>query len=89
MTELTEAAVLDALRAVREPELPGDIVSRDMVRGLMIEGTRVAFTIEPSAAPDPASVQYTLVESTATCPGQTCPEAMVTTAPPALGMRNT
>jgi len=46
MTELTEAAVLDALRAVREPELPGDIVSRDMVRGLTIDGTRVAFTIE-------------------------------------------
>jgi ATP-binding protein involved in chromosome partitioning len=46
MTAITEAAVLDALRAVREPELPGDIVSRDMVRGLTIDGSRVAFTIE-------------------------------------------
>jgi ATP-binding protein involved in chromosome partitioning len=46
MTVITEAAVLDALRAVREPELPGDIVSRDMVRGLTIDGSRVAFTIE-------------------------------------------
>jgi ATP-binding protein involved in chromosome partitioning len=46
MTEISEAAVLDALRAVREPELPGDIVTRDMVRNLSIEGTRVAFTIE-------------------------------------------
>jgi ATP-binding protein involved in chromosome partitioning len=46
MTAINEAAVLDALRAVREPELPGDIVSRDMVRGLTIDGTRVAFTIE-------------------------------------------
>jgi ATP-binding protein involved in chromosome partitioning len=46
MTTITEAAVLDALRAVREPELPGDIVSRDMVRGLTIDGPRVAFTIE-------------------------------------------
>jgi ATP-binding protein involved in chromosome partitioning len=43
---ITEAAILDALRAVREPELPGDIVSRDMVRELTIDGTRVAFTIE-------------------------------------------
>jgi ATP-binding protein involved in chromosome partitioning len=43
---ISEAAILDALRAVREPELPGDIVSRDMVRGLTIDGTRVAFTIE-------------------------------------------
>src|SRR5438876_8318230 len=46
MTAITEAAVLDALRAVREPELPGDIVSRDMVRGLSIDGSSVAFTIE-------------------------------------------
>ena len=43
---ISEAAILDALRAVREPELPGDIVSRDMVRGLAIDGARVAFTIE-------------------------------------------
>ena len=46
MIAITEEAVLDALRAVREPELPGDIVSRDMVRGLTIDGSRVAFTIE-------------------------------------------
>jgi ATP-binding protein involved in chromosome partitioning len=46
MIAITETAVLDALRAVREPELPGDIVSRDMVRGLTIDGPRVAFTIE-------------------------------------------
>ncbi|HEY7522647.1 MAG TPA: Mrp/NBP35 family ATP-binding protein [Candidatus Limnocylindrales bacterium] len=46
MTPPTEAAVLDALRAVREPELPGDIVTRDMVRNLAIDGSRVALTIE-------------------------------------------
>jgi ATP-binding protein involved in chromosome partitioning len=46
MTAITEAAVLDALRAVREPELPRDIVTRDMVRNLAIDGTHVAFTIE-------------------------------------------
>jgi ATP-binding protein involved in chromosome partitioning len=46
MISITETAILDALRAVREPELPGDIVTRDMVRDLTIEGTRVAFTIE-------------------------------------------
>ncbi len=46
MPTLTEAAVLDALRAVREPELGGDLVSRNMVRDLSIEGARVAFTIE-------------------------------------------
>jgi ATP-binding protein involved in chromosome partitioning len=46
MAQPTETAVLDALRAVREPELPGDIVSRDMVRDLRIDGSRVALTIE-------------------------------------------
>jgi ATP-binding protein involved in chromosome partitioning len=43
---ISEAAILEALRAVREPELPGDIVSRDMVRNLTIDGSKVAFTIE-------------------------------------------
>jgi ATP-binding protein involved in chromosome partitioning len=46
MPTITEASVLDALRAVREPELPGDIVTRDMVRDLAIDGTRVSLTIE-------------------------------------------
>jgi ATP-binding protein involved in chromosome partitioning len=46
MLQPTEPAVLDALRAVSEPELPGDIVSRDMVKDLQIDGSRVALTIE-------------------------------------------
>jgi ATP-binding protein involved in chromosome partitioning len=46
MSQLTEAAVLDALRTVQEPELGGDLVSRNMVKDLAIDGNRVAFTIE-------------------------------------------
>src|SRR5438034_6078228 len=46
MSTLSEHAVLDALRNVREPELPGDLVSRDMIKNLVIDGSRVAFTIE-------------------------------------------
>jgi ATP-binding protein involved in chromosome partitioning len=46
MTALTETAVLDALRQVQEPELGGDLVTRNMVRDLAIDGSRVAFTIE-------------------------------------------
>jgi ATP-binding protein involved in chromosome partitioning len=46
MTALTEAAVYDALRTVQEPELGGDLVSRQMVKDLAIDGSRVAFTIE-------------------------------------------
>jgi ATP-binding protein involved in chromosome partitioning len=46
MTAITEADVLAALRTVQEPELGGDLVTRNMVRDLVIDGARVAFTIE-------------------------------------------
>ncbi len=46
ITALNEAAVLEALRQVQEPELGGDLVTRNMVRDLAIDGSRVAFTIE-------------------------------------------
>lgn len=46
MPALSEAAVLEALRAVQEPELGGDIVSRNMVRDLVLNGSDVSFTIE-------------------------------------------
>ena len=46
MTSLTEAAVYDALRTVQEPELGGDLVTRQMIKDLTIEDGRVAFTIE-------------------------------------------
>jgi ATP-binding protein involved in chromosome partitioning len=46
MSELTEAAVLAALRTVQEPELGGDLVTRNMVKDLAIDGWSVAFTIE-------------------------------------------
>ncbi len=46
MTAISEAAVLDALRTVQEPELGGDLVTRNMVRDLVINGSDVAFTIE-------------------------------------------
>jgi ATP-binding protein involved in chromosome partitioning len=46
MTTITEAAVLDALRTVQEPELGGDLVTRNMVRDLRVDGTTVAFQIE-------------------------------------------
>ncbi len=46
MSEITEAAVLAALRTVQEPELGGDLVTRNMVRNLAIDGSAVSFTIE-------------------------------------------
>jgi ATP-binding protein involved in chromosome partitioning len=46
MSSLSEAAILDALSHVQEPELGRDIVSLDMVKSIAIDGSRVAFTIE-------------------------------------------
>jgi ATP-binding protein involved in chromosome partitioning len=43
---VTESAVLDALKAVRDPDLHRDIVSLKFVKNLTIDGGRVAFTIE-------------------------------------------
>jgi ATP-binding protein involved in chromosome partitioning len=46
MSVITEAAVLDALRAVQDPDLHKDIVALGFVKSLEIDGARVAFTIE-------------------------------------------
>src|SRR5688500_9469564 len=43
---VSEAAVLDALRIVHDPDLHKDIVSLGFVKGLRVDGGRVAFTIE-------------------------------------------
>jgi ATP-binding protein involved in chromosome partitioning len=46
MSVLSEAAVLDALRAVKDPDLHKDIVSLGFVKNLKISGGDVRFTIE-------------------------------------------
>jgi ATP-binding protein involved in chromosome partitioning len=46
MPKLTEDAVMKALATVQEPELGGDLVSRDMVKDLRIEGSKVSLKID-------------------------------------------
>ena len=46
MPTLTEAAILDVLRTVQEPELGRDIVTLNMVKDIAIDGQSVAMTIE-------------------------------------------
>jgi ATP-binding protein involved in chromosome partitioning len=46
MPELTQDAVLKALATVQEPELGGNLVARNMVKDLAIDGSKVSFTIE-------------------------------------------
>src|SRR5204863_4951483 len=41
-----QAAVLNALAVVRDPDLNRDIVSLGFIKNLSIEGGRIAFTIE-------------------------------------------
>ncbi len=46
MASLSEAAVLDALRAVKDPDLHKDIVALNFVKSVKIDGSRVALVIE-------------------------------------------
>ena len=46
MMTVTETTVLDALRAVQDPDLKRDIVTLKFVKNVRIEGDRVSFTIE-------------------------------------------
>ena len=43
---ITEAAVLDALKVVRDPDLNRDIVSLKFIKNLRIEDGAVSFAIE-------------------------------------------
>ena len=73
MPTLTEAAVLDALRAVHDPDLHKDIVALGFVKNVRIDGGRVALTIELTtpACPvkelmrDQASAAITAIGATA------------------------
>jgi len=44
--QVEQASVLEALKIVRDPDLNRDIVSLGFIKGLTIDGGRVAFTIE-------------------------------------------
>jgi ATP-binding protein involved in chromosome partitioning len=46
MKELNESSILEALRAVKDPDLHRDIVSLNFIRDLVIAGRNVSFTIE-------------------------------------------
>jgi ATP-binding protein involved in chromosome partitioning len=65
------AAVVDALRTVRDPELHRDIVSLDMVRDLTVEAGRVAFTfvLTTPACPLRETIDHDVREALATVPG--------------------
>jgi len=45
INNITEAAVLDALRGVMDPELGKDLVTLNMIRDVKVEGGNVSFTL--------------------------------------------
>lgn len=53
VTEITEAQVLDALKTVMDPELGRDLVSLNMIRNIVIEGTNVRFNLVLTTAACP------------------------------------
>ena len=53
----TEAAVLEALRPVEDPELHQSIVDLDMVKGVEIDGGRVAVTVSLTVAGCPLQTE--------------------------------
>src|SRR5688572_30727885 len=56
---LTDAAVIDALRPVTDPELHRSIVDLDMVRAVAIDGGRVRVTIALTVAGCPLRAEIT------------------------------
>ena len=54
---VTESDVLDALKAVRDPDLNRDIVSLKFIKNLKIDGGRVAFSIELTTPACPVKEQ--------------------------------
>src|SRR5438309_9766007 len=56
---VTEAQVIEALRPVQDPELHVSIVDLDMVRGVHIDGSRVAITVALTVAGCPLRTEIT------------------------------
>ncbi len=70
MTAISEASVLAALRTVQEPELGGDLVTRNMIKDLVVTGSDVAFTIELTTPACPLKDQIETEVRSALVPGR-------------------
>src|SRR5690349_6727073 len=56
---LTEASIIEALRPVQDPELHMSIVDLEMIRGVRIDGGRVAVTVALTVAGCPLRAEIT------------------------------
>src|SRR6184192_3281030 len=85
---VTENMILDALRAVRDPERDGDIVSLGMVTGVVVRDGNVGFAIEvePERGPRLEPLRKAAEQAVEALPGVTSVTAVLTAeAKPASG----
>ena len=80
MAGLTESQVLDALRAVKDPDRGDDIVGLDMVSGLTIKQGNVFFSIEvdPRRGPELEPLRKSAAEAVEALPGALSVTAVLT-----------
>ena len=71
MSDVTTEAVLEALRAVRDPDLDVDVVSLGFIRDVVVEHGRVGFTLELTtpACPAKAELERGARQAVAALPG--------------------
>jgi len=80
MAQLTETQVLDALRAVKDPDRQADIVSLNMISGLVVKGSNVGFSIEvdPKRGPQLEPLRQAAEKAVEALPGVTSVTAVLT-----------
>jgi ATP-binding protein involved in chromosome partitioning len=80
MAQLTETQVLDALRAVKDPDRQTDIVSLNMISGLVVKGSNVGFSIEvdPKRGPQLEPLRQAAEKAVEALPGVTSVTAVLT-----------
>lgn len=89
MSSVDQAAVLDALRAVKDPDLHRDIVSLNFVKDVRIDRGQVSFTIELTtpACPVKDAMREQARQAVASLPGVT--DVQVTMTASVRAARNT
>src|SRR3954447_12588535 len=80
MAQLTETQVLDALRTVKDPDRQTDIVSLNMISGLVVKGSNVGFSIEvdPKRGPQLEPLRQAAEKAVEALPGVTSVTAVLT-----------
>src|SRR4051812_24504022 len=80
MAQLTETQVLDALRTVKDPDRQADIVSLNMISGLVVKGSNVGFSIEvdPKRGPQLEPLRREAEKAVEALPGVTSVTAVLT-----------